>query len=88
MVMLSLCHLAKVKYKLWYLTGTQGGQSVEVEGSFDNWQHRHALQRSGNDFTLVRLLPPGIYQVSATHSNCALHCKQTAAAAAAAIFIL
>ena len=40
-----------------------GGQRVELEGSFDNWTQRHVMQRSGKDFTLVRLLPPGVYQV-------------------------
>ena len=43
--------------------GTAGGHAVEVEGSFDNWATRHPLQRSGKDFTLVKLLPPGVYQV-------------------------
>lgn len=43
--------------------GTNGGHAVEVEGSFDNWTSRHPLQRSGKDFTLVKLLPPGVYQV-------------------------
>lgn len=51
-----------------HITGTQGGHSVEIEGSFDNWQHRHALQRSGNDFTLVKLLTPGTYQVGVTEA--------------------
>ncbi|DBB09495.1 TPA: hypothetical protein ACH3X3_008055 [Trebouxia sp. C0006] len=41
---------------------TNGGNSVEVEGSFDNWTTRHSLQRSGKDFTLVKLLAPGVYQ--------------------------
>lgn len=35
---------------------------MEVEGSFDNWTNRQALQRSGKDFTIVKLLPPGVYQ--------------------------
>lgn len=37
---------------------------MELEGSFDNWQSRQRMQRSGKDFTLVKLLPPGVYQVS------------------------
>ncbi|KAL3133479.1 hypothetical protein ABBQ38_007342 [Trebouxia sp. C0009 RCD-2024] len=41
---------------------TNGGHAVEVESSFDNWATRHPLQRSGKDFTLVKLLPPGVYQ--------------------------
>ena len=33
---------------------TQGGNSVEVEGSFDNWQSRQTLHRSGNrEFAIV-----------------------------------
>jgi 5'-AMP-activated protein kinase regulatory beta subunit len=39
-----------------------GGAHVELEGSFDNWTQRHVMQRSGKDFTLVKLLPPGVYQ--------------------------
>jgi Glycogen recognition site of AMP-activated protein kinase len=37
-----------------------------VEGSFDNWTTRQPMQRSGKDFTIVKLLPPGVYQVSAS----------------------
>lgn len=40
-----------------------GGSHVELEGSFDNWTQRHTMQRSGKDSTLVKLLPPGVYQV-------------------------
>ena len=39
-----------------------GGESVEVQGSFDNWTTRQPLQRSGKDFTIVKLLLPGVYQ--------------------------
>lgn len=39
-----------------------GGQHVELEGSFDNWTQRHVMQHSGKDFTIVKLLPPGMYQ--------------------------
>lgn len=41
---------------------THGGSHVEVEGSFDNWGQRHTMQRSGKDHTIVKLLPPGVYQ--------------------------
>ena len=34
-----------------------------MEGSFDNWTSRQAMQRSGKDFTIVKLLPSGVYQV-------------------------
>ena len=43
--------------------GSHGGNHVEVEGSFDNWTTRQPMQRSGKDFTIVKLLPPGVYQV-------------------------
>ena len=36
---------------------------MEVEGSFDSWQQRQEMVRSGKNFQLVKLLPPGIYQV-------------------------
>lgn len=45
------------------LAGSGGGEVAELEGSFDNWQSRQRMQRSGKDFTLVKLLPPGVYQV-------------------------
>ena len=41
---------------------SHGGNSVQLEGSFDNWTQRHVMQKSGKDFTLVKLLPPGMYQ--------------------------
>jgi 5'-AMP-activated protein kinase, regulatory beta subunit len=36
---------------------------VEIQGSFDNWSSKTALQKSGADFTILKLLPPGVYQV-------------------------
>lgn len=51
--------------------GTGGGDVVELEGSFDNWQSRQRMQRSGKDFTIVKLLPPGVYQV---HGSLRTHC--------------
>lgn len=41
---------------------THGGDEVYVEGSWDNWLNRTRLQKAGNDFTIVKLLPPGVYQ--------------------------
>lgn len=41
---------------------SHGGVHVGVIGSWDNWQVRQSLQRSGRDFTLVKVLPPGVYQ--------------------------
>lgn len=42
--------------------GNRGGNEVEVEGSFDNWSTRTRLQKTGNSFTIIKLLPPGVYQ--------------------------
>lgn len=44
------------------LIWSHGGESVEVEGSWDNWTSRHTLLKSGKDFTVVKLLMPGVYQ--------------------------
>ncbi len=52
-----------------WIAGSHGGEHVEVEGSFDNWGVRHAMQKSGKDFTIIKLLPPGVYQVC--HHTCA-----------------
>ena len=41
---------------------SHGGNHVELEGSFDNWTKRHVMQKSGKDYSLVKLLPPGVYQ--------------------------
>ena len=53
-------------------SGSGEGEVVELEGSFDNWQTRQRMQRSGKDFTLVKLLPPGVYQVHC-YSCCSLY---------------
>jgi 5'-AMP-activated protein kinase regulatory beta subunit len=47
-------------------SGSHGGNHIEVEGSFDNWTTRQVLQRSGKDSSIVKLLPPGVYQVRNT----------------------
>ena len=44
-----------------------------MEGSFDNWTTRQNMQRSGKDFTIVKLLPPGVYQVSTLRCLLAPH---------------
>ena len=54
------------------LTGSHGGDHVEVEGSFDNWSTRQHMQKSGKDFTIIKLLPPGVYQVKPA----VIHCPQ------------
>lgn len=44
------------------ITWSYGGKDIVVEGSWDNWKTRKPLQRSGKDFTLMKVLPSGVYQ--------------------------
>lgn len=44
------------------ITWAYGGKDVAVEGSWDNWKTRVSLQRSGKDFTIMKVLPSGVYQ--------------------------
>ena len=44
------------------LSWSLGGNHVAVEGSWDDWTTRTPMQRQGRDYTLVKLLPPGVYQ--------------------------
>ncbi|KAF8410863.1 hypothetical protein HHK36_003400 [Tetracentron sinense] len=44
------------------ITWTYGGKAVAVEGSWDNWKTRKTLQRSGKDFTIMKVLSSGVYQ--------------------------
>ncbi|KAK6149633.1 hypothetical protein DH2020_017158 [Rehmannia glutinosa] len=44
------------------ITWSYGGNEVFVEGSWDNWKSRKPLQRSGKDFTIMNVLPSGVYQ--------------------------
>lgn len=44
------------------ITWSHDGCEVSVEGSWDNWKTRIALQRSGKDFTIMKVLPSGVYQ--------------------------
>ncbi|KAJ4850721.1 SNF1- protein kinase regulatory subunit beta-2 [Turnera subulata] len=44
------------------ITWTHGGNDVTVEGSWDNWKTRVPLQRSGKDYTIMKVLPSGVYQ--------------------------
>ncbi|GHP02897.1 5'-AMP-activated protein kinase beta subunit [Pycnococcus provasolii] len=39
-----------------------GGNHVAIEGSWDDWTTRAPMQRQGREHTLVKLLPPGVYQ--------------------------
>ncbi|KAJ7549761.1 hypothetical protein O6H91_07G067400 [Diphasiastrum complanatum] len=41
---------------------SHGGNEVFVEGSWDIWRTRQPLQKSGKDFTLLKILPSGVYQ--------------------------
>ncbi|POO01458.1 SNF1-related protein kinase regulatory subunit beta [Trema orientale] len=43
------------------ITWNYGGNSVAVEGSWDNWASRRTMQRSGKDFSILLVLPAGIY---------------------------
>ncbi|XP_015958971.1 SNF1-related protein kinase regulatory subunit beta-2 isoform X1 [Arachis duranensis] len=44
------------------ITWIYDGKEVAVEGSWDNWKTRMPLQRSGKDFTIMKVLPSGVYQ--------------------------
>lgn len=44
------------------ITWSYGGKEVTVEGSWDDWKSRMPLQRSGKDFTIMKVLPSGVYQ--------------------------
>uniref|UniRef100_A0A7N0TR59 Association with the SNF1 complex (ASC) domain-containing protein n=1 Tax=Kalanchoe fedtschenkoi TaxID=63787 RepID=A0A7N0TR59_KALFE len=44
------------------ITWSYGGKHVAVEGSWDDWKTRETLQCSGKDFTLMKVLPSGVYQ--------------------------
>ncbi|KAF2288825.1 hypothetical protein GH714_015961 [Hevea brasiliensis] len=44
------------------ISWSYGGKEVAVEGSWDNWKTRVPLQRSGKDYTIMKVLPSGVYQ--------------------------
>ncbi|GLJ52067.1 hypothetical protein SUGI_1107340 [Cryptomeria japonica] len=44
------------------ITWSYGGNDVAVEGSWDNWTSRKPLHRAGKDFTIMLVLPSGVYQ--------------------------
>ncbi|XP_027089537.1 SNF1-related protein kinase regulatory subunit beta-2-like [Coffea arabica] len=44
------------------ITWSYDGNEVAVEGSWDNWKTRTLLERSGKDFTIMKVLPSGVYQ--------------------------
>ncbi|KAL5580039.1 hypothetical protein UlMin_012481 [Ulmus minor] len=43
------------------ITWSFGGNNVAVEGSWDNWQSRRALQRCVKDHSILMVLPCGVY---------------------------
>ncbi|XP_022967985.1 SNF1-related protein kinase regulatory subunit beta-1 isoform X2 [Cucurbita maxima] len=43
------------------ITWSYGGGSVAIEGSWDNWASRKILQRTGKDFSILIVLPSGVY---------------------------
>ncbi|PHT66918.1 SNF1-related protein kinase regulatory subunit beta-2 [Capsicum annuum] len=43
------------------ITWSYGGNNVAIQGSWDNWRSRKVLQRSGKDYTILLVLPSGIY---------------------------
>ncbi|XP_074567539.1 SNF1-related protein kinase regulatory subunit beta-1-like [Curcuma longa] len=43
------------------ITWNRGGNTVLVEGSWDNWTSRKPLQRSGKDHAILLVLPSGVY---------------------------
>ncbi|XP_038990033.1 SNF1-related protein kinase regulatory subunit beta-2-like [Phoenix dactylifera] len=44
------------------ITWSHGGKEVFVEGSWDNWKTKKPLQKSGKDFTIMKVLLSGFYQ--------------------------
>ncbi|KAK4259153.1 hypothetical protein QN277_005513 [Acacia crassicarpa] len=44
------------------ITWSYDGKEVAVEGSWDNWKSRVLMQKSGKDFTIMKVLPSGVYQ--------------------------
>ncbi|KAG1366744.1 SNF1-related protein kinase regulatory subunit beta-2-like [Cocos nucifera] len=58
------------------ITWNHGGKEVFVEGSWDYWKTKKPLQKSGKDFTIMKVLPSGFYQyrfiVDGEWRNCIL----------------
>ncbi|KAJ0961528.1 hypothetical protein J5N97_001701 [Dioscorea zingiberensis] len=44
------------------ITWSHGGNEVLVEGSWDNWKAKKTLQKSGKDYSILLVLPSGVYQ--------------------------
>ncbi|XP_030454814.1 SNF1-related protein kinase regulatory subunit beta-2-like isoform X3 [Syzygium oleosum] len=43
------------------ITWNHGGKQVAVKGSWDNWEKTEPMQRSGQDFIILKVLPCGVY---------------------------
>ncbi|CAH2068759.1 unnamed protein product [Thlaspi arvense] len=43
------------------ITWNYEGKYVAIEGSWDNWKTRDLMQKSGKDFSILKLLPSGVY---------------------------
>lgn len=43
------------------ITWNHGGKHVAVTGSWDNWETTEMMQRSGQEFIILKVLPSGVY---------------------------
>ncbi|CAL5393645.1 unnamed protein product [Camellia sinensis] len=43
------------------ITWSYGAKQVAIVGSWDNWKTREFLQKSGKGFTIMKVLPSGVY---------------------------
>lgn len=43
------------------ITWSHGGHEVAIEGSWDGWKTKDFLQRTDKDFTVMKVLPSGVY---------------------------
>ncbi|KAM3221681.1 SNF1-related protein kinase regulatory subunit beta-2 isoform X1 [Capsicum annuum] len=43
------------------ITWSHGGHEVAIEGSWDGWKIKDFLQRTDKDFTVMKVLPSGVY---------------------------
>ncbi|XAR68255.1 hypothetical protein NMG60_11003325 [Bertholletia excelsa] len=43
------------------ITWSYNGKQVAIEGSWDNWKTRDYLEKSGKDFSIMKVLPPAVY---------------------------
>ncbi|KAL8137262.1 hypothetical protein V2J09_003263 [Rumex salicifolius] len=44
------------------ITWTYGGKEVAIEGSWDDWKTRKPLQGSGKEYSIMKVLPSGVYR--------------------------